>query len=191
MDNHFEWEHIISTGSAPRGFEIQYREGSSEWETLIDQKDTEQTYYDVPANTLPAGNLEWRVRTYNSNLTPGNWSDSASIIVRSAPPAPIITSVTSSPRPVISWQSEGQIQAEVRINDSTRSVLSAAKSYRWEDFLPDGFITVNVRVKNQFDLWSPWASAQTTIKNTPSGQITLSASVSNYAVSLSINSTYP
>lgn len=69
--------------------------------------------------------------------------------------------------------------------------MSAAKSYRWEDFLPDGFITVNVRVKNQFDLWSPWASAQTTIKNTPSGQLTLSASVSNYAVSLSINSTYP
>lgn len=189
--NRFEWEHTISTASLPRGYEIQYRESDSQWQTLIDQKQTDQTYYDVPANTLPAGNLEWRVRTYNSNLTPGNWSDSASIIVRSAPPAPIITSVTSFPRPVISWQSEGQIQAEVRINDSTRSVLSAAKSYRWEDFLPDGFITVNVRVKNQFDLWSPWASAQTTIKNTPSGQITLSASVSNYAVSLSINSTYP
>lgn len=189
--NRFEWEHTISTASLPRGYEIQYRESDSQWQTLIDQKQTDQTYYDVPANTLPAGNLEWRVRTYNSNLTPGNWSDSASIIVRSAPPAPIITSVTSSPRPVISWQSEGQIQAEVRINDNTRSVLSAAKSYRWEDFLPDGFITVNVRVKNQFDLWSPWASAQTTIKNTPSGQITLSASVSNYAVSLSINSTYP
>lgn len=188
--NRFEWEHTISTASLPRGYEIQYRESDSQWQTLIDQKQTDQTYYDVPANTLPAGNLEWRVRTYNSNLTPGNWSDSASIIVRSAPPAPIITSVTSFPRPVISWQSEGQIQAEVRINDSTRSVLSAAKSYRWEDFLPDGFITVNVRVKNQFDLWSPWASAQTTIKNTPSGQITLSASVSNYAVSLSINSTY-
>lgn len=189
--NRFEWEHTISTASLPRGYEIQYRESDSQWQTLIDQKQTDQTYYDVPANTLPAGNLEWRVRTYNSNLTPGNWSDSASIIVRSAPPAPIITSVTSFPRPVISWQSEGQIQAEVRINDNTRSVLSAAKSYRWEDFLPDGFITVNVRVKNQFDLWSPWASAQTTIKNTPSGQITLSASVSNYAVSLSINSTYP
>lgn len=189
--NRFEWEHTISTASLPRGYEIQYRESDSQWQTLIDQKQTDQTYYDVPANTLPAGNLEWRVRTYNSNLTPGNWSDSASIIVRSAPPAPIITSVTSSPRPVISWQSEGQIQAEVRINDNTRSVLSAAKSYRWEDFLPDGFITVNVRVKNQFDLWSPWASAQTTIKNTPSGQIALSASVSNYAVSLSINSTYP
>lgn len=189
--NRFEWEHTISTASLPRGYEIQYRESDSQWQTLIDQKQTDQTHYDVPANTLPAGNLEWRVRTYNSNLTPGNWSDSASIIVRSAPPAPIITSVTSSPRPVISWQSEGQIQAEVRINDNTRSVLSAAKSYRWEDFLPDGFITVNVRVKNQFDLWSPWASAQTTIKNTPSGQITLSASVSNYAVSLSINSTYP
>lgn len=191
VDNHFEWEHIISTGSAPRGFEIQYREGSSEWETLIDQKDTEQTYYDVPANTLPAGNLEWRVRTYNSNLTPGNWSDSASIIVRSAPPAPIITSVTSSPRPVISWQSEGQIQAEVRINDSTRSVLSAAKSYRWEDFLPDGFITVNVRVKNQFDLWSPWASTTASIQNSPSGKIALSADVNNFAVLLSVSSQYP
>lgn len=191
VDNHFEWEHIISTGSAPRGFEIQYREGSSEWETLIDQKDTEQTYYDVPANTLPAGNLEWRVRTYNSNLSAGNWSDIASVIVRSAPPAPIITGVSSSPRPLISWQAEGQVRAEIQISGKTNAVLSAAKEYQWTDFLPDGVIVVQVRVQNLFGLWSPWASTTASIQNTPSGQITLSASVSNYAVSLSINSTYP
>lgn len=191
VDNHFEWEHIISTGSAPRGFEIQYREGSSEWETLIDQKDTEQTYYDVPANTLPAGNLEWRVRTYNSNLSAGNWSDIASVIVRSAPPAPIITGVSSSPRPLISWQAEGQVRAEIQISGKTNAVLSAAKEYQWTDFLPDGVIVVQVRVQNLFGLWSPWASTTASIQNSPSGQITLSASVSNYAVSLSINSTYP
>ena len=191
VDNHFEWEHIISTGSAPRGFEIQYREGSSEWETLIDQKDTEQTYYDVTANTLPAGNLEWRVRTYNSNLSAGNWSDIASVIVRSAPPAPIITGVSSSPRPLISWQAEGQVRAEIQISGKTNAVLSAAKEYQWTDFLPDGVIVVQVRVQNLFGLWSPWASTTASIQNTPSGQITLSASVSNYAVSLSINSTYP
>lgn len=190
VENRFEWNHSISTASPPRGYEIQYREGDSQWKTLIDQKETEQTYYDVPANTLPAGNLEWRVRTYNRNLVAGNWSNSASIIVRSAPPAPIIISITSSPRPVISWQSEGQIQAEVKINNVTHSVLSAEKTYRWEEILPDGLVEVNVRVKNQFDLWSQWVSAQVTIKNSPSGQVSLSVGVSNYAVSLSMNSPY-
>lgn len=191
VDNHFEWEHIISTGSAPRGFEIQYREGSSEWETLIDQKDTEQTYYDVPANTLPAGNLEWRVRTYNSNLSAGNWSDIASVIVRSAPPAPIITGVSSSPRPLISWQAEGQVRAEIQISGKRNAVLSAAKEYQWTDFLPDGVIVVQVRVQNLFGLWSPWASTTASIQNSPSGKIALSADVNNFAVLLSVSSQYP
>lgn len=191
VDNRFEWEHIISTGSAPRGFEIQYREGSSEWETLIDQKDTEQTYYDVPANTLPAGNLEWRVRTYNSNLSAGNWSDIASVIVRSAPPAPIITGVSSSPRPLISWQAEGQVRAEIQISGKTNAVLSAAKEYQWTDFLPDGVIVVQVRVQNLFGLWSPWASTTASIQNSPSGKIALSADVNNFAVLLSVSSQYP
>lgn len=191
VDNRFEWEHIISTGSAPRGFEIQYREGSSEWETLIDQKDTEQTYYDVPANTLPAGNLEWRVRTYNSNLSAGNWSDIASVIVRSAPPAPIITGVSSSPRPLISWQAEGQVRAEIQISGKTNAVLSAAKEYQWTDFLPDGVIVVQVRVQNLLGLWSPWASTTASIQNSPSGKIALSADVNNFAVLLSVSSQYP
>lgn len=189
--NRFEWEHTISTASLPRGYEIQYREGDSQWQTLIDQKQTDQTYYDVPANTLPAGNLEWRVRTYNSNLTPGNWSDSASIIVRSAPPAPIITGVSSSPRPLISWQAEGQVRAEIQISGKTNAVLSAAKEYQWTDFLPDGVIVVQVRVQNLFGLWSPWASTTASIQNSPSGKIALSADVNNFAVLLSVSSQYP
>lgn len=190
VENLFEWEHIVSTASPPRGYEIQYREGDSQWETLIDQKETELTCYNVPVNTLPAGNLEWRVRTYNRNLIAGNWSDSASIIVRSAPPVPIITSVTSSPRPVISWQSEGQIQAEVKIKDVVHSVLSAEKNYRWEEFLSDGVYEVSVRIKNQFNLWSQWAKTQATIKNNPSGNVSCYANTENYVVILSINSTY-
>lgn len=189
--NRFEWEHTISTASLPRGYEIQYREGDSQWQTLIDQKQTDQTYYDVPANTLPAGNLEWRVRTYNSNLTSGNWSDSASIIVRSAPPAPIITGVSSSPRPLISWQAEGQVRAEIQISGKTNAVLSAAKEYQWTDFLPDGVIVVQVRVQNLFGLWSPWASTTASIQNSPSGKIALSADVNNFAVLLSVSSQYP
>lgn len=189
--NRFEWEHTISTASLPRGYEIQYRESDSQWQTLIDQKQTDQTCYDVPANTLPAGNLEWRVRTYNSNLSAGNWSDIASVIVRSAPPAPIITGVSSSPRPLISWQAEGQVRAEIQISGKTNAVLSAAKEYQWTDFLPDGVIVVQVRVQNLFGLWSPWASTTASIQNSPSGKIALSADVNNFAVLLSVSSQYP
>lgn len=187
----FRWTHLIATNSKPRGFTIEYRSENAEWKTLADQQDTDQTYYAALPNTLPPGNIEWRVRTYNSNLVPGTWSNSASVIIRSAPLAPIITEVTSSPRPVISWQAEGQIQAEIKIGDTVKTLLSADKSYRWEELLQDGLITVSVRVKNHFNLWSPWASVQTNIKNNPSGQLSLSANVNSYAVTLLVNSQYP
>src|SRR5699024_3532895 len=131
------------------------------------------------------------VRTYNSNLSAGNWSDTASVIVRSAPPAPIITGGSSSPRPLISWQAEGQVRAEIQISGKTNAVISAEKEYQWPDLLPDGLIAVQVRVQNLFGLWSPWASTTASIQNSPSGKIALSADVNNFSVSLSVSSQYP
>lgn len=191
QENIFRWNHLISTNSKPRGFEIQYRSENAVWKTLIDNRNTDDTFYAVPANTLPAGNLEWKVRTYNSNLTAGEWSEISSIIVRSAPAAPIITSVTSSPRPTIVWQAEGQIQAEVKIGEKIQQVLSANKTYRWPDFLPDGVTTVNIRVKNRFNLWSRWAQAQTVIQNHPAGQIAIVSKVENFSVIVSVKSQFP
>ena len=136
-ENKFEWKHIISTSSLPRGYEIQYREGDSDWQELVQNQNTTNEFYIAPPNTLPAGNIEWRVRTYNSNSIAGSWSNAASIIVRSAPPIPIITSISTSPRPVIKWQSEGQIQVEIKIGDQIKSLIYTDKEYKWDEFLQD------------------------------------------------------
>lgn len=191
QESTFRWNHLISTNSKPRGFEIQYRSENAVWKTLIDKQDTDDTFYVVPANTLPAGNLEWKVRTYNSNLTPGEWSETSSIIVRSAPPVPIITSITTNPRPVIVWQAEGQVQAEIKVGEKIQSALSMSKSYRWPEFLPDGSATVSVRVKNRFNLWSKWAQAQMAIQNHPAGQIIIASKSENFSVIVSAKSQFP
>ncbi len=191
QENIFRWNHLISTNSKPRGFEIQYRSENAVWKTLVDNQNTDDTFYIIPANTLPAGNLEWKVRTYNSNLAAGEWSETSSIIVRSAPPTPIITSVTSNPRPTIVWQAEGQVQAEIKVGEKIQSVLSVNKSHRWEEFLPDGSATVSVRVKNRFNLWSQWAQGLVIIQNQPVGQVEALSGVEKFSVVVSAKSQFP
>lgn len=186
-----EWEHVISTGSLPRGFDVQYRRDGDEWQDLVEQKNTDAQYYDLPGNTLPSGNVEWRVRTYNSNLVAGNWSDPGVVIVRGASPAPIITQVTTQPRPTITWESEDQIMAQIRIGDSVKTLYSAVKTYKWPDFLPDGPVMVEVRVQNEFGLWSQWGSRTATIKNQAQEPVAVSARIINYSASLSVVSSYP
>lgn len=191
QENIFRWNHLISTNSKPHGFEIQYRNENTAWKILVDNQNTDDAFYVVSANTLPVGNLEWRVRTYNSNLIAGKWSETSSIIVRSAPTTPIITSVTTNPRPTIVWQAEGQVQAEIKVGEKIQSVLSASKSYRWAEFLPDGSATVSVRVKNRFNLWSKWAQAQVMIQNHPTGQVEVLADVENFSAVVSAKSQFP
>ena len=189
-ENKFEWKHIISTSSLPRGYEIQYREGDSDWQELVQNQNTTNEFYIAPPNTLPAGNIEWRVRTYNSNSIAGSWSNAASIIVSSEPAIHIITSISTSPRPVIKWQSEGQIQVEIKIGDQIKSLIYTDKEYKWDEFLQDGQVTVYIRVKNQFGLWSAWASASITIKNNPLYDIAISAEQNSFGINLIINSNY-
>lgn len=186
-----EWEHVISTGSLPRGFDLQYRKNNGEWQTITEQRDTDAQYYDLPGNTLPSGNVEWRVRTYNSNLVAGNWSNPGVVIVRGASPAPIITQITTQPRPTITWEAEGQIMAQIRIGDIVKTLYSAAKTYKWPDFLPDGPVMVEVRVQNEFGLWSQWGSMTVTIKNQAQEPVAISARIINYSASLSVVSSYP
>ena len=82
----------------------------------------------------------WRVRTYNTDGTAGNWSDAAEIIVVAAPPAPVVL-ITSgaAPRVSISWQSTDQQAWEAEINGISSGIIyGVAKAWRMPDYLPDG-----------------------------------------------------
>jgi hypothetical protein len=182
-ENVFSWSHRISTGTAPTGAELQYSTDGSTWTTLATVSGPElQT--SIPANTLPAGDVLWRVRTYNTENAAGSWSSAASIFVVSAPPQPAV-SVEQTPRPLISWQSSDQQGYQIRIPDAweSGSVYGTDTSSKCQVILPDGDYIVEVRVVNEYGLWSEWGSAPLNVANSAGTAITLTAQTDS-AISL-------
>lgn len=185
--NRFTWEHTIETGTAQSAYDLQYSiDNGVTWTDIASAVAAENQHCDVPADTLPAGTLLWRVRTYNADGAAGTWSDSATIVVQAAPAAPLITSVTATPRPEIAWQSSGQQAYQVTAGDYDSGLLyGTAKSFKVPVFLQDGPTDIAVRIQNSFGLWSSWARASVTIANaSPGGEIALTTASANNAVTL-------
>lgn len=167
--NRFQWIHKISTGSTQKKYDLQYSTNSGTTWVDLSSEETPNNYYDVAANTFAAGTVLWRVRTYNSDGVAGDWSDAATIVVRSSPPAPGIASVTNKPRPTITWQSAEQQAYQVKAGGyyDSELVYGVEKELKIPVFLPDGNQEVFVRVQNVLGLWSEWSSVTIPVKNVP------------------------
>ena len=187
QDNTFTWNHIISTGSTQTAFSLQRStDGGSNWTTFASGV-TSETSYVVSADTLPGGQLQWRVRTSNADGVAGSWSDPATIVVRASPDAPSISSVNTKPRPTVQWQSAEQQAFEIEVDGYYQSgpIFGTQKTFRVPMYLPDGMITVRLRIQSALGIWSGWATASTTIANTPNGTLVLTAESYNNGVLLS------
>lgn len=176
IENKFEWDYVVDTGSAQYGATLEYSaDNGLMWEPLGTVSGG-NTYYLVPANTLPAGSILWRVKATNSDGVDSEWSENAAIVVRSAPPPPIISVTDVSPRPSIEWQSVGQQAFRVIAGDyDSGDVYGTTKKYKIPHFLPDGKTEIKVRIQNAFGVWSDWATTAITIQNKPVGKIFLKA----------------
>lgn len=191
-DNEFVWEHIIATGTRPTKSELQYStDNAGSWNTLA-TVNTRETRCTIAAGTIPAGLLQWRVRTYNTNNVAGEWSEAVSINSYSAPPKPQIVSVGESPLPQIRWSGEGQLCAEVRIDRTrTRTVYGTGQSLLWDTRLEDGEHLVQVRVQNSYSLWSPWAEHTVVTKNYSQKELLLLARSIQNGVELHWERSFP
>lgn len=161
----FSWTYSISTGTmAERAdFQISTNNGVT-WEDLGTA--TDGGPYTAAPNTLPAGNVLWRVRSYNTDDVAGPWSDPAAIVVRRAPNAPIIAGITTIPQPIVSWQAEGQQAYQLQVGDwDSGTVYGTAKSAQVPYAMPEGPALVRLRIQNSFGLWSDWSTAEVTIAN--------------------------
>lgn len=174
----FSWVHVVDTGTPQSQADLQYSLDSGKSWVLLGTTVGPGETFTAPAGTIPAGTVQWRVRTYNSDGAVGEWSQIAQFIVRAAPVAPSISSVTSSPRPTVQWQSVGQQAYQVRVGDHDSGTLyGSTKTYKPTVYLPDGPATVQVRIQNNFGLWSPWTSAGVTVENRAIPGITAQAVV--------------
>lgn len=186
-DNTFTWEHIIATNTEQTKAELEYSDAEIvDWNALKTvQGSTKSTI--IAANTLPVGNLIWRVRTYNMDNAPGNWSTQAEFVSRGSSPAPSQITANTSPRVEVEWQSNDQISAEIKIGDMVYPIYGNAKKFKSPIFLPDGEIKISVRILNEFDLWSEWGTTTTIIENKTTEKLSINAFIKNYGVVLNWN----
>lgn len=179
VEQTFAWEHIISNGTAQYAFELQTSPDNAAWTTIRSQV-TDATSTTFAAGTFDAGDLWWRVRTYNLSNTPSEWSEAAHCIVIASPDTPVITADDASPRFVLRWQQSGQQAYELRIDGEVIAKTHSAESiYRHDGYLEPGAYTVQVRIQNKFQMWSEWGTASLQIKNVEGAAIQLTASGEN------------
>ena len=134
----FLWEHIISNGTAQRAFDLQTSPDGSSWST-IRQVETNLTSATFAPGTFDAGDLWWRVRTYNLAGTAGAWSEPVHCIVIAAPEAPSITADDTSPKFVLRWQQSGQQAYELMVDGVViAKTFSAESIYRHTGYLEPG-----------------------------------------------------
>ena len=180
--NRFSWQHIISTGTPQSKADLQWSADGTTWNTLATGTGENQ-YYDVPANKFTSGTKYWRVRTYNTDGTPSEWSDKAEFIAINAPSAPSIVIQSTGPRPRITWQTTEQEAYQLTLSNGYASgtVYGTEKAWRSPVYLADGSYTVRVRVQNKYGMWSEWSAAALPVSHTEGEAITLSASARHEA----------
>lgn len=180
--NRFSWQHIISTGTPQSKADLQWSADGTTWNTLATVAGENQ-YYDVPANKFTSGTKYWRVRTYNTDGTPSEWSDKAEFIAINAPSAPSIVIQSTGPRPRITWQTSEQEAYQLTLSSGYASgtVYGTEKAWRSPVYLADGSYTVRVRVQNKYGMWSEWSAAALPISHTEGEAITLTATAGHEA----------
>lgn len=160
------WSYDIATGTEQTKYDIQYKTVGY-WLDLA-SADSSEHFADIPANTLPSGNVQWRVRAYNQSGLPSQWSEPLSIVVIAAPQAPELAVNVISPRPGISWVANDQQAYEVRMEEYNSGLLyGVTRSFKCPVYLPDGRAKIAVRVGNAYNLWSPWSEIEVDIANAP------------------------
>ncbi len=166
----FKWQYNNSTGESQNKFDLKWSTNGTTWTTVT--QTTGNNYYNMPANTLPTGNIYWKVITYNEYNEASPESDISVFYAVGAPGTPIITEIanTNTPKPTIIWISESQQVYQVQVLQDGDTIYDtgsvpgiSSREHIVTAFLDDGTYTVKVRIKNEFDLFSSWASANFTI----------------------------
>lgn len=188
---HFEWEYNSNVGGVQKKFDLQWSTDQSTWETV--SQTTANNYYDMTADTFPAGNIYWRVRCYNEYDEVGDYCAIQSFYAIGAPSAPAIHAIpTDTARPVVSWSAFSQQVYQLQILSGDTIVYDSGvvpginiRSHKITAWLADGEYTVQMRIKNEYDMWSDWGSVTVTISTAKPDKPSITLQRSAYGVEIS------
>lgn len=185
----FEWAHSAETGTLQTRADIQYRAYEATWQDLLTVTGAASTAT-FPAYTFNPGRFFWRVRTYNEDGAAGPWSSEAAFVCVGAPVVPVITAVTITNRPIVAWESSGQIGYQAQIGEyDTGEMGGQAKTHKIPYYIPNGTYTARVRIKGASLLWSAWAEQEFVIAVTGPAKPALTAEATAGAAVLTFAAT--
>jgi len=186
----FAWQYNSDVGGTQKAFDLQWSTDQANWTTV--SLTTANNYYDMPADTLPSGNIYWRVRCYNEYNEVGPYSDIQSFYAIGAPTAPVLNAIpTNTARPVVSWSAFSQqvyqlqvLSGDMIVYDSGVVPGISIRQHKIKAWLEDGEYTVQLRTKDEYDLWSDWASTTVTISTDKPEKPSIALQRSAYGVEI-------
>lgn len=164
------WTHNPGLdGAGQTQYAVEWRvAGASTW-TNNDGESSFDGIYNLPASFLVDGTTyEWHVRTYGVNATPSPWSATATFTARRAPSVSVTSPATTLTTADInvSWTlGTGDVQSvwEVNLLDADlnliefETAISTVLTTKLNTQVQNGkTYTVQVRVQNQYGIWSSW-----------------------------------
>ena len=189
----FVWKYSSPANDTQKKYDLLWSINGIDWTTVT--QTTPNNFYDMPANTAPAGNIYWKVRTYNQYDEVSPDSEQVFFYVTGAPALPdIIDIITNTARPTITWVATSQQIFQLQITKDgsviydTGSIGSlSTKKHKISDFLDDGGYVARFRVRNEYELWSPWAEKYFYISTTKPSTPTITSQRTKYGVALYIS----
>lgn len=169
----FSWTHnATQIDDEQSKFDLQWSSNGGEtWNTIT--QTTANQYYDMPADTLPVGNIVWRVRTYAFSGLVSEYSDQVVFNSAGKPDAPVLTApntIENTSMPLIAWTGVGQVVYQAQVLQGESVVWDSGEVASEIGQVQVGFAladeetyTARVRIKNQYDLWSDWGTKEFTV----------------------------
>ncbi|QFG05172.1 minor tail protein [Bacillus phage 019DV002] len=181
----FAWKHNDDGSQA--GFTLAWRTIASDgskgyWNYIPSQTgftNSTSQYYNFPANTFPAGEIEWTVRTKDQQGLSSEYATYQRFTAGEASTAPIILFPESGEQVsdssiVAEWSSVDQAKYEIKLFEGTTTLWSSSGNGAIKR-LNVGYALENnktyqlqIRIADTvYGLWSPWASTTFTTAFTP------------------------
>ena len=157
----FTWEMHEDVPTGQYSYEIQYKESEdSEW-TVVTGTSSNQ-YHSFAADTFSAGDYQWKLKVTNNDGLSSEYVNSTFTAI-GATDAPVITSVTNSSIPTITWTVTSQDTFEVEIYKGQERIYTSGiqvgynvRSFTPNIMLDDGNYIIKMRAMNQYGFFTPW-----------------------------------
>jgi hypothetical protein len=195
-DIYFRWKFVDDYGYSQARYTIELRKGTDTPITIA--QSTTSTISIVQKGIISGGNYSWRVKTQNPFYEESPWTAWQNFYSIGKPELPVITGVSNSMHPLVTWQSTGQNLFELKIykygilmHDSGEQIAEN-NSYTIPDFIDIGDYTLALKINNIYGLWSDETAYNFTISFTRPQKPKISGgSTEDYFIALLVESITP